>query len=246
MKLGQTGFDWNSMDFKDGKEQLWDPGPILLLGAPGVGKGTQAEILAKLWGIPKISTGEILRANVAGGTALGLQADEVMQSGGLVSDQVVTAMIANRLALSDTDAGFILDGFPRTVGQAQWLDGYLSAHRYGSMLGIISLRMDYERIIQRVAYRRICPLCKTVYNALLMPPRQIDRCDKDSTELEQRSDDRLEVFQMRLDLFQRENEPLVRYYRRHGVVIEIDAGREPSFITADIVFALTAFRREAA
>ena len=109
------------------------PGPVLLLGAPGVGKGTQADKLAELWGVPKISTGEILRANVANGTHLGIKANRIMKLGSLVPDQIMTGMVADRLGLSDTATGFILDGFPRTVHQAQWLDEYLSDCRNGAV-----------------------------------------------------------------------------------------------------------------
>jgi adenylate kinase len=229
-------------DLKDTIGQLNEPGPVLLLGAPGVGKGTQADKLATLWGVPKISTGDILRANVARGTTLGRHASRIMKSGGLVPDQIMIEMVADRVGFSDTATGFILDGFPRTVAQAEWLDSHLSAHRSGDMLGIIRLCMDYERIVKRVAYRRVCPVCKTVYNTLLMPPKQINRCDKDNSELEQRSDDRVEVLQTRLDVFRRETEPLIRYYRKHGVIIEVDAGQSPSSVTRDIVSGLTAFR----
>lgn len=218
------------------------PGPVLLLGAPGVGKGTQAEILAKLWGVPKISTGDILRTNVASRTGLGLHASRIMKSGGLVPDQIMTEMVFNRLGLSDTAGGFILDGFPRTIGQAQWLDHHLGNHRNGDALGIISLCMDYERIVQRISHRRVCPLCKTVYNTLLVPPKQIDKCDKDNWDLVQRSDDRVEVLHTRLDIFRRETEPLVQYYRKNREVIEVDAEQSSSLVTRDIVSGLIAFR----
>src|SRR5579871_3499637 len=150
--------DLDQVDPRRPGRQLKDPGPVLLLGAPGVGKGTQAEVLAKLWGVPKIATGDILRANVASGTKLGLRASRIMKSGGLVPDQVMTEMVANRLELADTAGGFILDGFPRTVGQAQWLDSHLNTHRDGAVLGIINLRMDFELIVERVVYRMVCPV----------------------------------------------------------------------------------------
>lgn len=219
-----------------------NPGAVLLLGAPGVGKGTQADLQARLWDIPKISTGEILRTNVASRTALGLQADRIMKSGGLVPDQIVTEMVTNRLEFSDTVTGFILDGFPRNIRQAQWLDQYLCTHRKGEIPAIVYMCMDYGQILQRVAYRRVCPLCKTVYNTLFMPPKQIGRCDKDNHELEQRSDDTVEVLEERLRVFRRETEPLVQYYRDHSNVIEIDAGQSSSLVTKDIVSGLTEFR----
>jgi len=222
--------------------EIGEPGPVLLVGAPGVGKGTQADNLAKLWGVPKISTGDILRANVANGTALGVQADRIMKLGGLVPDQIMTEMVADRLDLSDTATGFILDGFPRTVRQAQWLDGYLSIQRRGAHLGVISMCMDLEQIVKRVIYRRVCPLCKTVYNAQYIPPKQVGRCDKDGSELEQRSDDSLEVFQTRLDVFKQETEPLIQYYRDHSLFIEVDADKPPTLVTRDIVAGLMGLR----
>jgi adenylate kinase len=211
------------------------PGPIVLLGAPGVGKGTQADTLAKIWGIPKISTGEILRANVANGTALGIQADEIMRRGGLVPDHVITEMVAGRIAASDAAAGFILDGFPRTAMQAQWLDGHLALQRDFAQLTIIYMRMEPLKIIERIIHRRICPCCKTVYNTRLKPPRQPGTCDHDGSALVQRSDDSLEVFEERLDAFKRETEPLIEYYRGHRTIMLVDADRPSPMVTLDIV-----------
>ena len=220
------------------------PGPVLLLGAPGVGKGTQAEILAKLWGVPKISTGDILRANVTKGTALGVLASQIMKTGGLVPDQLVTEMVANRLSDSDTETGFILDGFPRTVGQAQWLDEYLGVNRSGAALAVISMCMDYEQILKRVVHRQVCPVCKTVYNTLLMPPIRLGRCDLDDAELIQRNDDSAAVFQTRLEIFKRETEPLFEFYRSRFLFIEVDAGKTPSSVSRDISTSLSRLRNQ--
>jgi adenylate kinase len=224
--------------------QIREPGPLLLLGAPGVGKGTQADKLAELWGVPKVSTGEILRANVANGTPLGVEANRIMKLGGLVPDQIMTEMVADRLGLSDTAMGFILDGFPRTVHQAQWLDGHLSFHPNSARLGIINLFMDLERIVDRIVHRRVCPLCKTIYNTQLMPPKRMGSCDKDNAELVQRSDDRLEVYQRRLDVFKRATEPLIQYYRGRSQFIEVDAEKPPSLVTRDIVAGLMNLRMQ--
>lgn len=220
------------------------PGPVLLLGAPGVGKGTQGEILAKLWGVPKISTGDILRANVANGTPLGVQAAQIMKSGGLVPDDLVNEMVADRLRDRDTEAGFILDGFPRTVGQAEWLDEYLNAHRKGEALAIVSMCMDYDQILQRVVHRTVCPVCKTVYNTELMPPKRPGHCDLDDAELIQRNDDSAAVFQTRLEVFKRETEPLFEFYRSHFLFIEVDAGKTPSSVTRDISINLSRLRNQ--
>ena len=220
------------------------PGPVLLLGAPGAGKGTQADTLAKMWGVPKISTGDILRANVANGTALGVEANRIMKLGGLVPDRIMNEMVANRLEFSDTAAGFILDGFPRTIRQAQWLDGYLSTRRRGAVLGIINMSINLQRLVERVIHRRVCPLCKTVYNTQYLPPKRMGKCDKDGADLEQRSDDCAEVFQMRLDVFKRETEPLIRYYRDRNLWIQVDAELPPSTVTEDIVSRLTQCRMQ--
>lgn len=221
------------------------PGPVLLLGAPGAGKGTQADLLAELWGTPKISTGEILRANVANGTALGLQAKRVMQDGGLVPDHLMMEMVANRLALADAAQGFILDGFPRTVGQAAWFDEYLDDHQPGALLAVVNLSIDLEQLVSRVVHRRICPLCKSVYNEELMPPARAGICNQDDSVLEQRNDDRLEIFKTRLDVFRRETEPLIQFYRKHDLFLEVDADGSPASVTDDIVSGLLASRKRA-
>lgn len=224
--------------------QMSEPGPVLLLGAPGVGKGTQAERLAELWGVPRISTGDILRANVANGTPLGVKANQIIKLGGLVPDEIMTEMVADRLGHADTTMGFILDGFPRTVPQAEWLDEYLSDNREGAVLGIISMSMDFQGIADRIINRRVCPVCKTSYNTELMPPRRAGRCDNDGAELTQRNDDSLEVFETRLNIFMRETEPLIDYYRGRPLFIDIEAEKPPSAVTRDIVAGLMNYRMQ--
>lgn len=211
------------------------PGPVVLLGAPGVGKGTQADALAKIWRIPKISTGEILRTNVTDGTALGIQADETMQRGGLVPNQVITEMVASRLSISDASGGFILDGFPRTVEQAQWLDGHLAGRWNSTSLTIISMYMNAQKILERLIHRTVCPCCKAVYNSRLKPPKRNGRCDKDGSALVQRSDDDTEVLQRRFDVFKRETEPLIEYYRTHRLFMMVNADRPAIMVTKEIV-----------
>lgn len=220
-------------------------GPVLLLGAPGAGKGTQADALADFWQVPKISTGDILRANVAGRTKLGTRAKKVMKTGGLVPDEVMMEMVATRLARPDAEHGFILDGFPRTIRQAEWFDEYLSADRRGAQLGIVSMSVDFEQLVKRVIHRRICPLCKAVYNEELMPPKRVGICDNDGSVLEQRNDDKPEVFKTRLDVFRRETEPLIQFYRDHDLFISIDAQAPPAAVTKAIVSGLTARREQA-
>src|SRR5579863_6056185 len=146
-------------------------GPILLLGAPGSGKGTQAKELVKVWGIPQISTGDLLRANVAQGTALGRAAKERMDRGELVPDTLVNEMVAVRLQAPDTVGGYILDGFPRTLGQANWIDGRL-AQQVGSLPVIaVSLQVNYNQLLRRITGRRICPVCQSIYNIYVNPPK---------------------------------------------------------------------------
>ena len=153
------------------------PGPILLLGAPGVGKGTQAKELVKIWGIPQISTGDLLRANVAQGTQLGRIAKEIMGRGELVPDSLVDEMVAARLKAPDTAKGYILDGFPRTLGQAGWLDGRLASDGKSLPVVAVSIQVDYNQLLCRITGRRNCPVCQTIYNVYSNPPKRDGICD---------------------------------------------------------------------
>src|SRR5215475_7330648 len=193
-------------------------GPIILLGAPGAGKGTQAKLIAQHYAIPHISTGDILRANVALGTVLGQKAKEVMDRGELVSDDLVNAMVAERLTHADCKRGFILDGFPRTEAQAEWLDRELAAQGgNGSCpLVVISVDVSYNQLLQRLTGRRSCPVDGKIYNIYYQPPKQPGVCDLCSTQLIQRKDDTEEVISERLKSYERQTLPLVDYYRRQG------------------------------
>jgi adenylate kinase len=193
-------------------------GPIILLGSPGAGKGTQAKLLAKHYAIPHISTGDILRANVALGTVLGQKAKEVMERGELVSDDLVNAMVAERLTHADCKRGFILDGFPRTEAQAEWLDEELAALGWNGRrpLVVISVDVSYNQLLQRLTGRRSCPVDGTIYNIYYQPPKQQGVCDLCSTQLVQRKDDTEEVISERLKSYERQTLPLVDYYRRQG------------------------------
>jgi len=178
------------------------PGPILLLGAPGVGKGTQAKELVKLWGIPQISTGDLLRYHVENGTELGKLADPIMKCGGLVPDSLVQDMVVARLAKPDTERGFILDGFPRTLGQATWVDETLT-HKSGALPVVaVKIQVDYTQLLRRVTGRRNCPVCGTIYNIYLQPPKIEGVCDLEGAALEQRSDDTEECFAGRLRTYE--------------------------------------------
>ena len=218
------------------------PGPILLLGAPGVGKGTQAKELMAAWGIPQISTGDLLRANVSQGTALGKLAKSVLDKGELVSDELVNDMVAERLKAADTVSGYILDGFPRTLGQADWLDGHLSAT--GNKLPVIavSIQVGYNQLLRRITGRRSCPVCKSIYNIYLQPPRVDELCDLDGTSLVRRSDDTEEVFERRMREYESQTAPVVEHYRAVGRFEEVNGEQPVSAVTAEVMKAVVHLR----
>jgi len=198
-------------------------GPIILLGSPGAGKGTQAKLIAKHYSIPHISTGDILRANVALGTVLGQKAKEVMYRGELVSDNLVNAMVAERLSHADCRRGFILDGFPRTAAQAEWLDQELASRPEGfRTLVVISVDVSYNQLLQRLTGRRSCPVDGTIYNIYYQPPKQQGVCDLCGTQLIQRKDDTEEVISERLKSYERQTLPLIDYYRRQGRLCRVN------------------------
>lgn len=219
-----------------------DPGPILLLGAPGVGKGTQAKELVKLWGIPQISTGDLLRANVAQGTALGKVARETMQRGELVPDTLVNEMVAVRLTEPDTARGYILDGFPRTLPQAHWLDGRLAAQTKGLPVIAVSLQVDYNQLLRRITGRRICPVCQTIYNIYSNPPQRAGFCDVEGAALTQRADDTEEVFAERMRAYAAQTAPVIEHYRTAGRFAEVAGDGPIAAIAAGIVAAVERLR----
>lgn len=218
------------------------PGPILLLGAPGVGKGTQAKSLVKAWGIPQISTGDLLRLNVEKGTELGQQARSVIDRGELVPDDLVNQMVADRLRQSDTGSGYILDGFPRTLGQADWLDKHLAAQTGTLPVIAISIQVSYNQLLRRITGRRICPVCKTIYNIHFQPPRVDEVCDKDGAKLVRRSDDSREVFDERMRAYEALTSPVVEHYRKLERFQEVDGEMEAGAVTAGIMAAIARLR----
>ena len=192
-------------------------GPIVLLGAPGAGKGTQAKLIARHYGIPQISTGDILRDNVARASELGRKADPIMKAGGLVPDNLVLVMVRDRLSQGDCDRGFILDGFPRTVKQAEWLDQYLTSRKFaGYHLApvVMNVEVGYNQLLQRLTGRRSCPREGKTYNIYFQPPQKEGVCDSCGSQLVQRKDDKEEVISKRLKEYERQTLPLVNYYRR--------------------------------
>lgn len=211
-------------------------GPIILMGAPGAGKGTQARVIAVQYGIPQVSTGDILRDNVTRGTELGKKADPIMKSGGLVPDELMLAMVADRLAQPDARRGFILDGFPRTVGQAEWLDEYLqSASFEGRRMApvVVNIRVSYNQLLQRLTGRRTCPVDGKIYNIYFQPPQKEGLCDSCGAPLVQRKDDKEDVISERLKSYERQTLPLVEYYRRQGRLHELNGELPVDQVTAD-------------
>ena len=211
-------------------------GPIILMGAPGAGKGTQAKAIAEVYGIPQISTGDILRDNVARGTELGKKADPIMKSGGLVPDELMLAMVVDRLGQPDAQRGFILDGFPRTVGQAEWLDRYLESATFGARRMapvVVNIKVSYNQLLQRLTGRRSCPVDGKIYNIYFQPPKKDGLCDSCGALLVQRKDDKEEVISERLKSYERQTLPLVEYYGRQGRVTELNGELPVEQVTAD-------------
>jgi len=229
------------MDGRDTGSRIL-PGPILLLGAPGVGKGTQAKELMKLWSIPQISTGDILRANVAQGTELGKSARQIMDRGELVPDSLVNEMVAVRLQQPDTKRGYILDGYPRTLNQAGWLDGRLAGQPQCLPLVAVSIQVDYNELLRRITGRRLCPVCQTIYNIYVKPPRVEGLCDVEGAALVQRPDDTEEVFAERMRAYSAQTAPVVEHYRDLGRFAEVDGNRPIEVVAAGIIAAVERLR----
>lgn len=230
------------------------PGPILLLGAPGVGKGTQAKALMAAWNIPQISTGDILReirnhATSPSAIAARLLREgslragdlEAMAAGRLVSDALVNDMVAARLEQPDTRRGYILDGFPRTLVQANWLDRRL-AQGDGLPVVAVSLRVDEQQLLRRVTGRRSCPVCKRIYNMYLQPPAQDTVCDHDGSPLEQRADDTEPVFEERMRAYRELTAPVLEHYRSQSRYAEVEGDASVDEVTAAIMGAVRALR----
>jgi adenylate kinase len=218
------------------------PGPILLLGAPGVGKGTQAKELMAKWGIPQISTGDLLRYHRDHGTPLGLKAKEIMAAGKLVPDELVNEMVAERLTQPDTANGYILDGYPRTLGQAKWLDEHVGADSKALPVIAVSIQVSYTQLLRRITGRRTCPVCGTIYNIYLQPPKVDEKCDLDGTPLVRRSDDTEEVFQERMRTYESQTAPVVEHYRALGRFAEVDGEQPVNVVAAGVESAVARLR----
>lgn len=195
---------------------------VIMLGPPGAGKGTQAARIAEVYGIPHISTGDIFRANVSGGTELGRRAKEYMDRGDLVPDEVVIDMVGDRLAEADTVDGFNLDGFPRTVPQAQALEELL-AERDTPIDVVLRLAVEEDEVVQRLTGRRTCTECGAVFHVTHQPPAEEGVCDECGGELTQRDDDREDVVRNRLDVYRKQTEPLEFFYWKRGLLRDVEA-----------------------
>jgi adenylate kinase len=217
------------------------PGPVLLLGAPGVGKGTQAKQMVEEFGIPQISTGDLLREHRKNHTPLGMMADDLMAKGQYVPDDLVNSMVAERLQQPDTEHGYILDGFPRTLNQAEWLDRQLVAYQL-PVVGV-HIVVDERVLLERITGRRICDTCGTIYNIYSSPPKVADHCDREGALLTQRKDDTEEVFHERMKVYHEKTAAVIEYYRSHGNRFsEVNGDLPPDEVTHSIRTALLALR----
>ncbi|AJF07219.1 adenylate kinase [Geoalkalibacter subterraneus] len=194
---------------------------LILLGPPGAGKGTQAQMLMEKFSIPQISTGDILRSAVKNATPMGVKAKEYMDAGALVPDDVVVGIVRERLQQADCANGFILDGFPRTVPQADALTDTLDELSLG-LDAVISLEVDTDALVSRLTGRRTCPSCGKGYHVDFDPPSKGGVCDACGGNLVQRDDDREETIRKRLDVYREQTAPLVDYYRKGGLLVEVD------------------------
>jgi adenylate kinase len=210
---------------------------LVLVGPPGAGKGTQAQFIAEHLAVPKISTGDIFRANVSQGTPLGLQAKAYMDRGDLVPDGVTIDMVRDRLAQPDAGRGFLLDGFPRTVPQAQVLDDLLA--EAGVKLDVVlELVVENDEVIRRLSGRRTCRTCNHIWHVDFDPPADEGVCDLDGGALYQRDDDQADTIANRLDVYAKETSPLVNYYAERGLLIGLDATGPVDDVTQRAIDAL--------
>ncbi|MCI0476704.1 MAG: adenylate kinase [Anaerolineales bacterium] len=207
---------------------------IILLGAPGAGKGTQAEVLQSRFGLAHISSGDLFRENVAKQTPLGVLAKSYMDKGELVPDDVTIKMVMERIARPDCARGVVFDGFPRTQAQAQALDAAL-AQAQKKIGAVLFVQAHDQVLIQRLTARWSCPTCGSVYNLLTNPPRVAGQCDKDAGALSQREDDKPETVRRRLDVYRQQTAPLIDYYRQAGLLRELNGEETIEQVTAAVV-----------
>jgi adenylate kinase len=219
------------------------PGPILLLGAPGVGKGTQAKLLMEKLGIPQISTGDILRANIASKSPLGEAAKSLLDQGQLVDDDIVNQMVAARIHEPDASRGFILDGYPRTLGQSNYIETLLAG--VSLPLVAISIEVDETELLRRITGRRICPTCERIYNIYSNPPQRPGICDVDGSALRQRTDDTEEVFHERMNEYRIKTAPVLHYFgNKKQFFRSVDGSQQIEQVGQHILAALHELRKD--
>jgi adenylate kinase len=213
---------------------------LVLVGPPGAGKGTQAQFIAAQFAIPKISTGDIFRANVSDGTELGMTAKKYMEAGDLVPDEVTSAMVRERLKEDDAGDGFLLDGFPRTVPQAETLDEILVGFDVGVDV-VLELVVDDEEVIRRLSGRRTCRSCGHIWHVDFDPPTREGICDDCGGQLFQRDDDKPATVRHRLEVYAEQTAPLIAFYAEKGVLVGIDATGPVDDVTERAIAALHPF-----
>jgi adenylate kinase len=214
---------------------------LIFLGPPGAGKGTQARELAREWGVPQVATGEMLREAVAAGTPLGREAKRIMGTGALVPDDVIVGLIAERLRQPDAAGGFILDGFPRTIGQAEAL-GRLLKDLGQKLDGVVYFQVAEPELLRRLTGRRLCRQCQTAFHMVSAPPRREGICDHCGGPLYQRDDDSEATVRNRLRVYEQQTAPLLDYYRHRGLLTPIDGVGPVDAIRAAIRRAATETR----
>ena len=210
---------------------------LVILGPPGAGKGTQAEYIVEKYNIPHISTGDIFRENIKNNTELGKKAKSYMDKGLLVPDDLVIALVEDRLNKEDAKEGFLLDGFPRTVAQAVSLDSILDKNDE-KLTKVINISVDPEILIERAVGRRVCKTCGMTYHAKFNPPKEEGICDKDGTKLIQRDDDTEETVKTRISVYFDQTAPPIDYYRAQNLLIDIDGAKDIDKVFDDIVIGL--------
>ena len=207
---------------------------LVFLGPPGAGKGTQAREISRHFSIPQISTGDMLREAARNQTPLGIAAKAKMEAGELVPDEVVCGIVEQRIGQPDCRTGFVLDGFPRTLAQAAFLDRMLQAKGKGDPL-VLDIKVDRDLLLKRLTGRRTCSVCGEIYNLYLNPPKVDGLCDKNGGRLLQRADDDEETIRQRLVAYENQTSPLIDYYRRKGLLKEVNGNRGPEPIAKELI-----------
>ncbi len=210
---------------------------LILLGPPGAGKGTQASAIVEKYNIPHISTGDIFRANIKEKTELGKQVEEYLNKGLLVPDELVVSIVKDRISKEDCKNGFLLDGFPRTVAQAEALDEELKNMSL-KIDRVINIEADKDLLIERIIGRRICKDCGATYHIKFSPTKQAGICDKCGGELYQREDDKLETVEKRIEVYTEQTKPLIDYYAKKGLLLNVDGTKDKKEVFEDIVKSL--------